>query len=105
MIPPYDLCSIRVSSCCLLEWAVLEYRGHSSRREGRCTGQTLFAALPPGCFLLTVRRAERTKRLMLRLPPGANVEILWDAQDRLCWRRSLCHCFYNVRPRLFPYKI
>lgn len=99
MIPPYDLCSVRVCSCRPLERAVLGYRGRSTVREGRCSGQLLFASLPPGWFLLTIRREGCIKQLALHLPPGANVEILWDAQNRLCWRRQLYHCFYNSQPR------
>ena len=79
---------------------MLGYRGRSTVREGRCTGQLLFASLPPGCFFLTIRREGCIRQLALRLPPGANVEILWDAQGHLCWRRQLFHCFYNSQPRL-----
>lgn len=96
----YDLCSVQLRSCRPLEWAALGQRGRCSVREGLWAGTAFFAALRPGAARLTMGREGRTASLLLRLPPGANVEILWDDRDRLCWRRLAGPCFYNARPHI-----
>ena len=100
MREPYDLCSVLLRSCRPLEWAALGQRGHCSVREALRAETVFFAALRPGAARLTMGRKGRTAALLLRLPPGANIEILWDAQGRLCWRRLAGPCFYNSRPHV-----
>lgn len=35
-------------------------------------------------------------RLLLRLPPGANVDVVLDMENRTwSWWRDVFHCFYN----------
>lgn len=99
MRDPRDRCSVRICAPCSLEWAVLKQGGSCSVREGLWAGTAFFAALSPGVARLTIGGGGETTALLLRLPPGTNVEILWDAQGRLRWRRLDSPCFYNARPK------
>ncbi len=61
-------------------------------------GGALFGFLEPGEYLLTLRRGTLCCRLLLRLPPGANVDVALDMENRTwSWRRDLFHCFYNQK--------
>ncbi len=63
----------------------------------RAAGESVFGFLPPGGYLLALTRERHTLcRLRLSLPPGANVTVRLDPEERTwSWRRELFHCFYN----------
>lgn len=97
---PQDLCTVYLRSRGPLKWAALGQRELCSVREGLWAETAVFAALRPGEARLTMAREDRTASLLLRLPPGTNLEILRDAGGRLCWRRLPCRCSCNSRPRV-----
>ncbi|WP_130870348.1 hypothetical protein [Intestinimonas massiliensis (ex Afouda et al. 2020)] len=61
-----------------------------------CSRRTCFGFLAPGEYVLTLRGAGRCLELLVRLPPGANVEVGADLARRCwCWRRDRFRYSFN----------
>ncbi|WP_417044021.1 hypothetical protein [Dysosmobacter sp.] len=85
---------------CPGDWAVLRPCGGYAcwSRELLCQGELLFGFLFPGDYTLTVRRGAGNMKLLVRLPPGGNVEIhCCPGRGHCRWRRDGWHYFFNVR--------
>lgn len=85
---------------CPGDWAVLRPCGGYAcwSRELLCQGELLFGFLSPGDYTLAVRRGLGNMKLLVRLPPGGNVEIHCCPGLGHCrWRRDGWHYFFNVR--------
>ena len=83
----------------MMDWVVLQTSRPFCCQCRTLMGQheALFAFLPPGEALLTVGRRGRAVRLLLRLPPGANLELNCSIdQGKCCWRRDWFHYFFNA---------
>ena len=61
-------------------------------------GRTLyFGFLPPGRYLLALRRRGRLLRLALELPPGGNVVLRCGLEKgSCCWKQQFCRGFWNA---------
>ena len=97
----YRLCGIRliVEDFCPGDWAVLRPWGGSDCwfRQLLCQGELLFGFLSPGDYTLTVYRGQERIGLLVRLPPGGNVEIRCCPVGGSCrWRRDGFHYFFNA---------
>ena len=98
--PDWVLCGIRVEILDFLpmDRVVLQScRPYTCRaRTLMCRGEVWFAFLPPGEYLLTLGRRGRAVKLLLRLPPGGNLELRCSISGGLCrWRRDPFHYFFN----------
>ena len=70
-------------------------RRWQSARTVLGTGASVFHAVPPGAYLLTLDRGNRRTRLLLRLPPGANITVCHDgATGRTGWYRERAKSWY-----------
>lgn len=65
-------------------------------RQLLCCRRACFPCLEPGEYVLALRGSGRCLELLVRLPPGANVEVGADLDRRCwCWRRDPFHYFFN----------
>ena len=62
-----------------------------------CSSQMLFTGLLAGTYGLTLCRGCRVLRLIIRIPPGANLSICWPETGRVCWHREFFRYFFNRR--------
>lgn len=70
-------------------------RRWQSTRTVLGTRELVFHAIPPGVYLLTLDRAGCRMRLLLRLPPGANITVCHDgATGRVGWYREWAKSWY-----------
>lgn len=87
-----------VAGCCPTDSVCLRpLRGCSCWCRGLlCSRQAHLAFLLPGEYVLILRGVGRCLELLVRLPPGANVEVWWEP-ERGCWhwRRDTFHYFFN----------
>ena len=61
-----------------------------------CTRQACFGFLTPGEYVLTLAGEGCCLKLLVWLPPGANVALWWDPNiGEWGWRRERFHSFYN----------
>lgn len=60
-------------------------------------GEVCFGHLPPGAYGLALCRGGRRTALVLRLPPGSNVELWLDGAGGGRWRRDGWHYRHNLR--------
>ena len=82
-----------------MDWVALQMGRPYSCLCRTLTGrnEAVFAFLPPGEYLLTAGRSGRMMRLLLRLPPGAYVELRCMLRAGRCWwRRDFFHYFFNA---------
>ena len=98
-LPPYLLCGVGVSLCAPgPAEACLRPRTGCAwwSRQLPCCRRAWFACLPPGEYVLALRGGGGCLELLLRLPPGANVEVRADPGSRRWrWRRDPFHYFFN----------
>ena len=89
-----------IRNCCPAWGLALERLGSCTRweRGPLWAGEATFAFLPPGEYRLTLSRSgRRLCRLLIRLSPGSNVELLLDGRRRCFdWRLNPIHCSYNA---------
>ena len=72
-------------------------RRWQSARAVLGTGTSVFHAIPPGVYLLTLDWGSRRTRLLLRLPPEANVTVCYDgATGRCSWYRERTKSWYRA---------
>ena len=97
----FCLCGIRL---CIrdhqtADTVLLRRRGHSgyTARTPCCAGALIFGGLPPGEYLLSLHRQGQTLPLLVRLSPGANVNIACRLDSRqFHWRMDMFHYDYNA---------
>ena len=98
-LPPYLRCGVGVSlwACGPAEACLRPRWGRAWwSRQLLCCRQAWFPGLPPGEYVLALRGGGRVLELLLRLPPGSNVEVRWDpARPRWWWRRDPFHSWFN----------
>ena len=98
----YRLCGIRLilEDFCPRDQAVLRPCGDCNcwTRELLCQGEVLFGSLPPGDYALSLHRAHGQMELLVKLPPGGNVEIRCRLDRGSCiWRRDEWHYPFNAQ--------
>ena len=64
-------------------------------RDLLCSYQTRFGFLQPGEYVLSMRSGGFCLELLVRLPPGGNVEVWWTPDDGWWWRSDPFHYFFN----------
>lgn len=88
---------VSVPGCCVGDTVCLRpRRGCDCWCRGLlCTRQARFGFLRPGEYVLSMRSGGSCLELLVRLPPGGNVEVWWEPAVGWRWRSDPFHYFFN----------